>query len=235
MSNSTLKPPSPVRRRFLRAAVDRYAKQVGAVEDYLGSRAINPDTAAKWKLGYVADPMEGHEQYRGRLAIPYLTSTGPVTMVFRCVQDHDCKAIRCPKYLAEDEVYRPIFNVFALEKPVPVIYVVEGELDAIVATSLGYLSVALPGATRWEEHWGYLWDGYERIVVLCDGDRDKEITRQDGTVQVINAGRSFGAKIKKELRYSNVTVLNFPGGHDTTSLIVEQGEQALHDMLKESR
>jgi hypothetical protein len=208
---------------------------VDAVADYLGRRAIDADVAARWRLGYVADPMPGHEAYRGRLAIPYLTSTGPVTMVFRCVQDHDCKAIRCPKYLAEDEVYRPIFNVFALEKPSPVIYIVEGELDAIVATSLGYLAVALPGATRWEEHWGYLWDGYERVVVLCDGDRDKEIPMMDGAVKVVNAGRSFGSKIKKELRYSNVTTLTFPDRHDTTSLVVEQGEQALHDMLRESK
>lgn len=54
---------------------DASVKYHEAVDDspaaaYLERRGLAQ--AAKFKLGYVAEPLPGHEMYRGMLAIPYL-------------------------------------------------------------------------------------------------------------------------------------------------------------------
>ncbi|HEU4967276.1 MAG TPA: toprim domain-containing protein [Candidatus Saccharimonadales bacterium] len=210
----TIKPPSVRQRNFLRACINQYAELPKDVEDYLAARGIHPPVAARWKLGYVSEPMDGHEGYRDRLAIPYLTRSGPVTMTFRCLKDHDHKAWDCPKYLAEDGVYRPLFNAHAFTKPSGTIYAVEGELDAVVASSLGYPTVGCPGAGRWEKHWDMLFDGFENVVALCDGDK---------------AGREWGKKFRSQVRNATVRVL--PDGHDTSSLVAEEGPEALDEWM----
>lgn len=210
----TIKPPSPKHRNYLRACINQYAELPADVEDYLANRAISPLVAKKWKLGYVGTAMEGHEGYRGRLAIPYLTSSGPVALSFRCLYSHDHKEAGCPKYLAEEGVYRPLFNAYAFTKPSPVIYAVEGELDAVVASSLGYPTVGFPGAGRWEKHWSYLFDGFEHVVAVCDGDQ---------------AGREWGKKFRSQVHNAVIRVL--PEGQDSSSLVAGQGPEALDEYM----
>lgn len=210
--------PTSKQRNLTRAAVRLYSANVAEAEAYLASRAITPAMARSWQLGVVREPAQGHESYVGRLAIPYLTPAGPVGIVFRCLRDHDCKASKCPKYLAEEGRYRGLYNVHAFAKPLSKIYITEGELDAVVATANGYPAVAIPGAARWEPHWSYLWDGYEQVIVLADGD---------------TAGAALASKIKHEVRQA--TVVHLPQGHDCSSLVTEQGAEALHTLLAEGR
>lgn len=206
----TIRPPSAKQKNFLRACISQYADLPEDVEAYLASRGISPLIAKKWKLGYVGNPMDGHEGYQGRLAIPYLTSSGPVALSFRCLRSHNHKDVDCPKYLADEGNYRPLFNAYAFTKTGGVIYAVEGELDAVVCSSLGYPAVGCPGAGRWEKWWDDLWDGYEHVIVLCDGDK---------------AGREWGKKFRSHVRHATVRVL--PDGHDSSSLVSEQGPEAL--------
>lgn len=212
----TIRPPSTKQRNFLRACIDRYAELPEGVEAYLANRGISLDTAKRWKLGYVAVPMDGHEWYQGRLAIPYLTSSGPVTMTFRCLKTHNHKdeGVSCKKYLAEEGVYRPLFNAYAFTKASGVVYAVEGELDAVVASSLGYPAVGFPGAGRWESHWDYLFDGFDHVIALCDGD---------------DAGRNWGRKFKSQVR--NATIRALPDHQDVSSLVSEQGPEALDEYM----
>lgn len=212
---ATIQPPSPKRRNYLRACIDRYQELPADVVDYLGKRGISEPIARKWRLGFVESPMDGHEGYRNRLAIPYLTRSGPVALAFRCLQSHVCKDVECPKYLAEDGLYRPLFNAHAFTKPGHVIYAVEGELDALVNSSLGYPTVGCPGAGRWEKHWDYLFDGFEHVVALCDGDR---------------AGREWGKKFRSQVR--NAVIKHLPEGHDSSSLMAEGGPEALDPWME---
>ena len=62
------------------------------VRTYLETRALGPDVVTGSLLGLVSDPDPAHEQYRGRLSIPYITPAGVVGMRFRCMEKHDCHA-----------------------------------------------------------------------------------------------------------------------------------------------
>src|SRR5690349_19292310 len=84
---------SPEQRRSLEIATLRYAENLDLAMPYLEKRGITRATAKSVMLGVVTDPVLGHAPARGRLAIPYITDAGPVTMNFRCMEDHDCKTV----------------------------------------------------------------------------------------------------------------------------------------------
>lgn len=52
-----------------------------------------------------------------------------------------------------------------------VLFVVEGEPDAVSGASLGLATVGLPGAAKWDDTWApRLTCGREQVVVICDSD-----------------------------------------------------------------
>src|SRR5690606_13632589 len=70
--------------------------------DYLESRGLHePEVTDRFSLGVVLEPaIREHENYVGRLSIPYITPSGVVAIRFRCIEDHDCKNIeRHHKYM----------------------------------------------------------------------------------------------------------------------------------------
>src|SRR5690554_7306712 len=84
---------SDVQKKCLETATSQYRESLpgSPAEEYLASRGFQPDNTAvgKFRLGYVADPLPGHEMYRGVLAIPELRRAPDgvwtvVTMRFRC-------------------------------------------------------------------------------------------------------------------------------------------------------
>lgn len=211
----TLKMPTQKRRELLVKATRIYASNLDLVTSYLENRGITEQTAAKWELGYVHDPVPGHEDYAGRLAIPYLTPAGPLMFKFRCVSDHDCKATKCVKYLGEAGEIPRLFGVWNFRHDDPVMHLTEGELDAVVATQAGVRAVGVPGATAWRPYWSHLFEGYDEVVLLRDGDA---------------AGRDMAENLAA--RMANFRAVKMPEGHDVTSFVIANGEEALRERLK---
>lgn len=166
-----------------------------------------------WRLGFVAEPDPGHEHLAGRLCIPYLTPLGgPVGANFRCIEPHDCDEYGHKKYYAQTGMGKRLFGAWVLGTASPVIGITEGELDAIVASSVGIPSVAIPGAEKWQDHWGYLFDGFEEVLVLGDGDK---------------AGRRLADRLCGELPQARP--VNIPDGYDVTTFVQQHGGAALKE------
>lgn len=160
--------------------------------------------------------MPGHEQFQGRLCIPYLTPSGVVNLKFRCIADHDCKSLDGhKKYLEESGAQARLFGVWNLRSDSPVICLCEGELDTIACTSLaGLPAVGISGVEKWKPHWRHVFEGYDEVLILADGDE---------------AGRRMGESVVSRLYNSRIVTM--PVGHDVNSLIVEQGVDALIERL----
>lgn len=211
----TLRLPTSKRRNFLDRATEQYAQSVGPAIPYLESRGIPADVTAKWKLGYVGEPLGGHEDYSGRLAIPYLTPAGTVGMKFRCLEHADCRTMNCVKYLGEPGEPDHLFGVWNFRKDAPMLALCEGELDTIVATSVvGIPAVGIGGSTKWRSYWAHLFEGYDEVVLLRDGDK---------------AGRDMAENLAGRLH--NLRIVKMPEGHDVSSFVLAEGRDALLERI----
>lgn len=125
--------------------------------------------AAKYQLGYVADPLPGDERFTGMLAIPYI---GPT---------FDCLAIKYrniaggkPKYSAPHGQKPRLFNSNAYFDSDAVVGVTEGEMDAIAATErMGIPSFGVPGVDTWtkmEQVWSPIFKDFLHVLVFAHGD-----------------------------------------------------------------
>lgn len=212
-------------------AVHAYSEQLAAFStgsDYFTARGLTPEMVARWKLGYVEEAVQPeHEKMVGRVTIPYYTDAGYSSLVFRCTHlpGEECKEIpHHQKYMALKGLYRPMFNAGILTRGHDTIYVVEGEINAIVATSLGLPCVALTTSKRWEQHWSYMFDGPSRRVALCDGD---SVDPKTGKI----AGEEFGEMLVDKIGAETVT---FPQGLDVASFNLERGSDQLVRYVKEA-
>lgn len=193
---------------LLQAAKTYYA-EVGQVKGYLAARGLDDEAVERHRLGYVADPLPGHESMAGRLAIPFLTPAGVADIRFRCVADHVCKEVGCPKYMGLPGRPTPMYNVLALHSNSPKIGVTEGELDAVAATRYVIPSVGIPGAEAWKPHYARCLADFD-VIVFCDGDK---------------AGRQLGRTIVREI--PSATIVNLPDGDDVNSTIQRDGPDGL--------
>jgi 5S rRNA maturation endonuclease (ribonuclease M5) len=175
---------------------------------YLADRGLGPDAVHGFRLGLVVDPDPLHEEYRGRLSIPYITPTGVVSMRFRCLEDHNCRDVGCPKYIQSKGEPTHIYNVQALHDADTIVGVCEGEIDAQTATLAGLPSVGIPGAENWKPFWYRLFQDFERVIVLGDGDK---------------AGRGFASKLSHSIPGGEAKVL--PEGMDVNSYVVSKGAE----------
>jgi DNA primase len=162
---------SDPRRRFLVQASRRYQAALADSEDaqvYLKERGITGEVAAAFQLGYVSDPLDGHENFHGYLSFPYRSSSGPTGIRFRRVGDDETKK----RWLAETGVKDPLYNVLDLHKPEPYIAICEGQTDTITMSGMvGVPSVGISGAGKWEPYWHHLFVDYEEVFVMTDPDK----------------------------------------------------------------
>lgn len=210
--------PSSARKSWLGNLADRYHETLDQETlSYLASRGIDKDAASGYRLGLVTEPDPVHEKFLGRLSIPFITPTGVVYMRFRCIEDHNCDEIDFHgKYegVAGDETR--LYNVPALHTAVGTVGICEGELDALVASEAGLASVGVPGASSFKPYWYRLFDDFERVLILGDGDA---------------AGRKFVSDLTSNI-YSAVP-RPMPSGHDVSSYVVENGvEEFLRYVLE---
>lgn len=193
-------------RTLLEQAVQTYEQNLPTVAAYLEGRGIPLETARTYRLGYVSEPTPGlgDAEYVGRLAIPYLTPSGVVDIRYRTLQGSG------PKYLSRPGANARMFGVSALFTPSSYVGICEGELDAVVATRSGIPSVGVPGASNWQKHYPLLFEGFQRVFVLSDGDQ---------------AGRDFGKKVVATM--DQAVIVDLPDGKDVSELVQEQGPEAL--------
>lgn len=205
--------PSDSQKNWLGALTERYHEALtDDVLAYLASRGIDRDGATGLRLGLVADPDPAHERYVGRLAIPFITPTGVVSMRFRCLEDHgeqNCSDLWHGKYEGLEGEETRLYNVGALLDATDTIGISEGELDGAVATICGLPTVGVPGKNNFKPFYYRLFDEYERVILLGDGDP---------------AGREFVASLSRNL--NNGIRRPLPDGHDVTSYVMEYGPDA---------
>jgi hypothetical protein len=207
---------SPQQRELLETATSRYeASRNGEVLDYLTTTrgAKVAEAAAYYRLGYVEDPVDGHEKFVGRMAIPYVTPAGVVDLRFRCISDHDCKTEQCPKYLGMPEARPTLFNTRSFKIETDGICLTEGEMDSLAVEQECHVpAVGYPGVSTWKknQYWRRCFPGYQVVYVLADGDQP---------------GMDAAHEILRDL--PNGRLVQMPHGHDATSFLQEQGPQAL--------
>ncbi|MCA4761920.1 toprim domain-containing protein [Mycobacterium avium subsp. hominissuis] len=209
-------------RTFLKEATSRYHQSLpGSLgEEYLETRGLTSpsirEQVAKFRLGYVVDPLPGHEIYKGMLAIPYLRWSqehgwAVVSIRYRRIADSEGGG----KYLTQAGDRPRLYNTLALLKNTSKIAITEGEIDAITAQVCGIPTVGVPGSQAWRDHFREPFLGYRDVFILADGDE---------------AGLQFAHNVAKTL--FNAKVIPMPTGHDVNSLVIEQGKQALLSRLR---
>ena len=197
---------SALQKELLGKATEKYKANIYLAEDYLRSRGIPLEVARLASLGVVEEPEVGHEQYAGRLSIPYVTKSGVVDLRFRSLNP----AVE-PKYMGLTGAETKMYNVLDIEKANDFIGVCEGELDTITMSScVGIPCIGVPGANSWKKHYTRLLADFERVFVFADGDQP---------------GTEFARSLARELP---VTIVQLPEGHDVNSMYVQDGAEYFH-------
>lgn len=205
---------SSIQRRSLETATLRYMDYLPEAEEYLAGRGVSPEVARSVGLGVVRDPIPGHENLVGRLAIPYLTPSGPVNMNFRCIQDHSCKNHGHQKYMTWGGIESTLWGVQFLAEAYDYIAVAEGEIDALSSNIAGVPCVGISGAKKWKDHWSNVFEDFARVYVWQEGD---------------SAGEKFGDTLVREV---GAIRLALPPHEDVNSILVKQGPSALKSRIR---
>lgn len=211
-----LKKISPQQRGLLEEATARYERaRDQSVYDYLAStrgKAV-ADAAQYYRIGLVADPVDGHERFVGRMCIPYVTPAGVVDLRFRCIRDHDCKVEQCAKYLSLPEARPTLFNTRSFRLESDAIALTEGESDSLsIEQECRIPAVGYPGVSTWAKnrYWRRCFPGYQVVYVVADGDQP---------------GQDAAHEILRDL--PNGRLVQMPEGHDATSFLLEHGPSAM--------
>lgn len=198
-------------RSFLLQATQKYAAEIESVSAYLLSRQLSVEEASIFHLGVVVDPLPGHEPYKGRLAIPYITPSGVVDIRFR-----DLTGTHDAKYMGLVGAETTMFNTQAVFAADNYICVTEGEFDCIMmSVKTQHPTVGIPGANNWKKHYAKILDDFETVIVLADGD---------------SPGLEFGKKISREL--GNVNIISMPDGEDVNSMIIKEGSEWIDERIR---
>jgi DNA primase len=158
----------------------------------------------------VEEPLPSHEMYLGRLSIPYITRSGVVDIRFRALNGEE------PKYLGLPSAETTLYNVEALFKAKNYVCICEGEMDTItMASATLHPTVGAPGATSWKKFYPRVFEDFDTIIVLADGD---------------DAGMEFGKRIQRSV--NNTRILQMPDGEDVNSVFQKHGAQYINDKIK---
>lgn len=212
-----LQPLSDSQREALEEAVSSYEAALGddlRGAGYVLDRGLTVETAVTFRLGVVADPMPGHERFRGWLAIPYLDrDSKPLTVRFRCLEEHNHRDYYHGKYMSIAEDPSRVFNVRAIHEADDEIHVTEGELDALVLNQLGLHACAIPGASGFQGHHRRMLAGFNRTWVWGDPD---------------DAGADFVNRVTRMLRSAKGVRLR---GGDVTETYLAGGPRAIYALV----
>lgn len=221
---------SEEQKKFLVEATRRYKLSLpGSLgEEYLVNRKLltqeNQRALSRFQIGYVDDPLPGHEWYRGWLVIPYLRYApgrdheelkgwSVAGMKFRCLENHtgSCAENNHDKYRGHAGVGTHIFNTVDIQAADDEITICEGEIDAITAHLCGIPAIGVPGVQNWKDHYFRLLKGYKKIWMFADGD---------------SYGDGLAKKIADRMG-DRLSVIKMPDGEDVNSMVGKYGKSAL--------
>ncbi|ATW60188.1 DNA primase [Mycobacterium phage Ph8s] len=206
---------SESQREYLWEATSRYRGSLpgSPADEYLVSRGLALDQVRPFGLGFVADPLPGHEMYRGCLAIPYMRwspwrNWSVASIRYRRLDGGT------PKYMTQAGDKPRLYNSVALARYSRDIAICEGEIDTITAELAGIPAVGLPGVAMWKPFMRELFLGYRNVNILADGDEP---------------GMEFAQGVAKTL--PNARIIPMPPGEDVNSLVAAQGKDALLERI----
>lgn len=209
--------PSIAQSKLLLEAAELYANAIDEASlAYLAGRGISETQAARFRLGTITEPINGHENYKGWLSIPYITVLGLcVGFKFRRLDDGK------PKYGSPLGQKSHLYNVADLTLDVGSMAICEGELDAIILSAVCNIpAVAVPGVTAWKPHYSKLFTGYDTIYIIGDND-----VKEDGS----NPGAEFARRVAAEVL--NGQIVQLPPGMDINELYLAEGIEAIHNLV----
>jgi DNA primase len=208
---------SNAQSKLLLEAAQRYAQEISPeVLVALAERGISEEVAARFELGTVTSPHNGHEMYEGWISIPYITAGGScVGFKFRRIDDGK------PKYGSPTGQKAHLYNVIDILEMSPYIVVCEGELDAVITSGvLGIPAVGVPGVQAWKPHFPKLFNGYDTVYVVGDND-----VKEDGS----NPGAEFSKRVANEIL--NSVIVTLPPGMDINDYYLAYGADATRALL----
>ena len=202
--------------KLLQEAAHRYAEAISEEAlAYLAGRGISEETAARYRLGTITDPIEGHQGYEGWISIPYFTALDLcVGFKFRRLDDGK------PKYGAPVGQKSHLFNVTATMAATNSIVICEGEFDAIIMETCGVPAVGVPGVAAWKPYYTKLFNGFDIVYIVGDND-----VKEDGT----NPGAEFSRRVAQEV--SNSQIVTLPPGLDITDYYLANGKEATANLV----
>ena len=208
---------SNVQSKLQLEAAQRYAQEITpealvALEE----RGISELVAAKFQLGTVTYPLNGHELYEGWISIPYITALGNcVGFKFRRLDDGK------PKYGSPTGQKAHLYNVSDVTVMSKHIVVCEGELDTVIVSGvLGIPAVGIPGVQAWKPHFSRLLSGYDSIYIVGDND-----VKEDGS----NPGADFAKRVHQEVL--NGVIISLPPNMDINDYYLVYGADATKTLL----
>jgi DNA primase len=201
---------------------DQYNSQLWAspAADYLLSRGLLHSTITRFNVGYVGRPAPGHSRYRGRISIPYSTGLGVENGIrYRSLGTDQ------PKYLAT-KGFHHLFAVRASDHSV--VFVAEGEIDAMILWQMGYRAVGIPGATAWRDEWRFLFRNVDECVLVFDNDEPQVNGKRS-----MNPGQQGAQKVYRSLEKTGIATryVTLPRGQDINDAYLES-ESGLRDLLE---
>ena len=206
-----------VQSKLLLEAAQRYAQAISPEAlAVLDARGISEVVAAKYQIGTITEPINGHEIYQGWISIPYITAGGScVGFKFRRLDEGK------PKYGSPTGQKAHLYNVSDITIMKPYIVVCEGELDTVIVSGvLGIPAVGVPGVAAWKSHFPKLFGGYETVYVVGDND-----VKEDGS----NPGAEFSKRVANEVM--NSTIVTLPPNMDINDYYLAHGASATRKLL----
>jgi DNA primase len=208
---------SNAQSKSLLEAAQRYAQEITPeVLVALDERGISEKVAARYQLGTVVEPANGHEMHEGWISIPYITATGSC-VGFKFRRTDEAK----PKYGSPTGQKAHLYNVSDITIMSPYIVVCEGELDTVITSGvLGIPAVGVPGVQAWKPHFSKLFSGYETVFIVGDND-----IKEDGS----NPGAEFSKRVANEIL--NSTIVTLPPGMDINDYYLANGIDTTRKLL----
>lgn len=174
-------------------------------------RGYTDSTIKHFKLGFVGQPFPMDRFAQGYISIPFKTPAGYYGLRFRrgpgIPEDR-------PKYWSPAGSHTSLFNVEELDDRNHSVAVVEGEMDCMTAWQCGIPAVAYPGVKSIKQYHKHLFEGFQRVYIVGDGDE---------------AGQGFNKQMAEMLR--NGYPIDMPQGYDLSDYAKQYGAQKIRELI----